>query len=170
MQQMATEGVFLFDFGNDGAAIIIAGFFGPANVDPTKPYDNRHSTAADHPHRTLAPLSKLNPHVPRSCLEIRKVGVLPKDFTIVDFFQVSPVGKAKNFDQLLVPGFIKKHPEICQVFAQRLLLQVEMAVEVSSVLICSMLMRDMETITQTATSWPMETNPNCHLEAHLTLP
>jgi len=48
MQKMAKEGVNLFDFGNDGAAIIIGGYFGPANVDRMKPYDNRHWTAADH--------------------------------------------------------------------------------------------------------------------------
>jgi hypothetical protein len=81
-------------------------------------------------------------------------GVKPKEFTIIDLFQVSPIGKAKHFQQLMVPGFIEKHPEICQVFDERLLLQVQMAVEVSSVISCSILIRD------------METNPNCHLVAH----
>ena len=86
---------------------------------------------------------------------LSKAGAEIGTYGITDLFQWSPKGKAENFHQVKVDSFIQKYPEICEVFAERLLLQVLMASEVSSV-ITSMLLRDMET----------NSDCNIHLDLH----
>jgi len=50
-------------------------------------------------------------------------------------FQLSPNGVAENFEQEKADSFIKQHPEICRTFAGRLLLEVQMAIVVRSVVV-----------------------------------
>jgi hypothetical protein len=42
MKKMTKSGGYHYTFGNSGARIIFAGFFGPANVNAELPYDNKY--------------------------------------------------------------------------------------------------------------------------------